>query len=444
MGLSLTTDQVLALAPDASSASAGKKLGNPRTWKNLGQSADAIWGECQGSALYQVRVDLGNFSSKCSCPSRKFPCKHGLGLLVLAAQNPDEVPTAEPPEWVASWLAKRVAATVQKQEKAEKEANEPPSAAQIKRAEKRSSQIAQGLDTLDLWMNDLIRNGLAGVESQASTFWENQAKRLVDAQAPGVAATLRRLGEIPGASPDWPAKLLSGLGRVALLSHAYHRLDSLAPALQDDVRLAVGWSIKEEEVTARGELVEDEWLIVGQWTEDNDRGKAQRTWLIGATTHRPALVLQFSYMGQPFPEMIVPGIRFNAGLRFWPGVAPVRARIETRTGNDSGAMVSALPGNATITDFLAESATNLARQPWQERMLCQLNNVIIVSADNGNHWQAQDVTQHALPLTGANHWRMLALSGGASVDLAAEWDGTSLIPLAIVVGGNYYPVWEVA
>ena len=107
--MTLTVEQALALAPDTSSAAAGRKLGSPKNWRTLGRSADALWGECQGSALYQVRVDLGDLATKCSCPSRKFPCKHALGLLVLAATDPGTLPGAEPPEWVLDWLQRRAA-----------------------------------------------------------------------------------------------------------------------------------------------------------------------------------------------------------------------------------------------------------------------------------------------------------------------------------------------
>src|ERR671917_1495678 len=107
--MTLSVEQALALAPDSSSASAGRKLGSPKTWRNLGRGGDAMWGECQGSALYQVRVDLGDLTTKCSCPSRKFPCKHALGLLVLAATEPAALSEGEPPGWVAEWLQRRVA-----------------------------------------------------------------------------------------------------------------------------------------------------------------------------------------------------------------------------------------------------------------------------------------------------------------------------------------------
>ena len=105
--MSLSLEQVLSLAPDASSAAASKKLGTAEPWTNLGANDDAYWGECKGGALYQVRVARADLAAECSCPSRKSPCKHALGLLVLAATAPQALTATEPPEWVMEWLFRR-------------------------------------------------------------------------------------------------------------------------------------------------------------------------------------------------------------------------------------------------------------------------------------------------------------------------------------------------
>ena len=105
--MSVSLEQVLALAPDASAAAAGKKLGTPAPWQNLGGNDDAYWDECKGSALYQVRVARAGLAAKCTCPSRKLPCKHTLGLLVLVTTMPKVLTATEPPEWVIEWLVRR-------------------------------------------------------------------------------------------------------------------------------------------------------------------------------------------------------------------------------------------------------------------------------------------------------------------------------------------------
>src|SRR5207253_2027779 len=188
MGLQLSSnDQVLALAPDSSSAAAGKKLANAKHWKSLGQNSEALWGECQGSALYQVRIDLSTLTISCSCPSRKLPCKHGLGLLLLTVDAPQAVTKGEPPAWVTNWLTKRAAIGKHKETKeTAKDQATPPSAFTLKTAEKRRAQMMKGIELLDLWLNDLIRNGLASAEARPAAFWEEQRAQMVDAQVEGL------------------------------------------------------------------------------------------------------------------------------------------------------------------------------------------------------------------------------------------------------------------
>ena len=86
--MQISAESVLALAPDAASAKAANGLTKPGQWPLLGANEAAVWGECQGSSRYQTQVDLSGPSFRCSCPSRKFPCKHGLALLLLWAKSP--------------------------------------------------------------------------------------------------------------------------------------------------------------------------------------------------------------------------------------------------------------------------------------------------------------------------------------------------------------------
>jgi hypothetical protein len=117
--MQLTEQQVLALAPDSSSAANGKKLMSASKWVSSGKNAQALWGECQGSGSkpYQTQIDLSDFASKCSCPSRKFPCKHALGLLLFAAADAQKIAEAAPPDWVSAWLDKRTATAIKKKKK---------------------------------------------------------------------------------------------------------------------------------------------------------------------------------------------------------------------------------------------------------------------------------------------------------------------------------------
>lgn len=432
--MTLTVEQALALAPDGASAVAGRKLGGAKNWRTLGRSTDALWGECQGSALYQVRVDLGDLATKCSCPSRKLPCKHALGLLVLAATDPVALPSGEPPEWVSDWLQRRVT-TKGEQATSSGDDGARRGKAEAKKAEQRVRRVLTGIEALDRWLEDLIRNGLASVEAQPASFWEGQAKRLVDAQAPGLAGRVRRLATLPHATPDWTARLLDDLGRLALLTQAFRRLNQLDPALQEDVRGLIGWSLGQEEVAERTEAVRDDWAIVGQRITMEDRLRTQRTWLVGMGTARTALVLQFAHGASPFKEALVPGTRVAADLAYWPSASPQRALMRERHGPPTP-LVATPPGGATLAAFLDNFAQATARQPWLDRGVAVLRAVVPICGGDAP-WLVRDGTGAALPLADGDHWRLLALSGGQPLDLAAEWDGTALLPLGALADGAW-------
>lgn len=435
--MQLTSDQVLALAPDANSASAAKKLGNTRTWKILGQNSAALWGECQGSALYQVKIDLSTLTTQCSCPSRKFPCKHSLGLLLLAASDSSVLPITEPPEWVASWLSKRQATSTRKQAKEVQASSESSQATQTKRAEKRLILVAKGLDSLDLWLSDLIRNGLASVQTQPASFWESKAAQMIDAQAPGIAARLRFMATIPNSSRDWPQKLLEQLGRLALLTHAYRRINQLNPPLQEDVRQMIGWTLTQEDIAARGETVRDDWMVLGQVLDDEENIRVQRTWLYGTRSNRQALLLQFSAVGAPFPEIYPLGSHQEADLLFWPSAYPRRARFAAHRGEITP-LKGRLPGEEHIDAFLAGVAAVLVCQPWVDRFLCVLRNVTPICNRNGDKWYVRDSRGDAIPLAKGEYWQLFALSGGNPVDLAGEWNGEALLPIGVMASGKYF------
>ena len=417
---------MLALAPDSASAAAARKLAHPRDWRHLGRSDIALWGECQGSALYQVRVHVPDATVKCSCPSRKFPCKHALALMLIAVGQPELVVAGDPPPWVAEWLRQR-ARTIERREQKPKTASQPDPEAQAKRAGQRLERVREGVDALDLWMQDLIRNGLASVEAGGSSPWETQAARLVDAQATGLASQLRSLSGIPRATSDWAGEMLASLGRLALLTYAFGRIDNLDAPLRADVRQLVGWTLKEEDVVAAGDLVEDDWLVLGQFVDEDERFRVQRTWLQGIRSGRIAMILQFAAGMVPFGETFAPATHFEATLAFWPSASPLRALVHART-TVAVAWRDRLPGANSFAPCLHDAARTLGRQPWLGRLLCVVRDVVPVIGQD-ERWSLVDRDRAAVPLGGTGTWSLLAISGGHPINVAGEWDGRVLRPL---------------
>jgi hypothetical protein len=228
--------------------------------------------------------------------------------------------------------------------------------------------------------------------------------------------------------------LLAELGRIKLLLHAHERLDALDPLLASDVRQIIGWNVSQAELDQTGERADDTWVVVGQWLDDDDRIRTQRSWVTGRRTGRSGLILQFSAGGQPFAESIVAGTEQAGTLVFYPGAARLRARFVQREGTVTS-LVNRPPGFDTIEEFLATVTASLVKQPWWNAFGGVLRDATIVRADS---WLVRDRAGHALPLSGSGHWKALAVSGGHPCDVAGEWDGHQLRLLGLLIEGQYW------
>ncbi|WP_119320778.1 SWIM zinc finger family protein [Capsulimonas corticalis] len=439
MTTSWTTDQVLALAPDASSAKSGRDLSNKAKWVTLGQRETAIWGECQGSGSkpYRTQVDLSEPAFRCSCPSRKFPCKHGLGLMLILAADPGALPDAAPPDWVAEWLASRT----ERAEKKEKKAAEPEkpvdTAAQAKRAAQRDAKVAGGVQELDRWLRDLVRGGLAEIASRPYSYWDTPAKRMVDAQAPGLARMVRDMAGVPATGAGWRERLLERLGRLHLLLQGYGRLESLPAETQADIKAAMGFTVAQEQVLAETGVT-DRWFVAAQRVEEEDTLRVQRTWLWGSQSGALALILNFAHASQPLDVSLVSGSVLDADLVFFPGAVPLRALVKTR--RDAVPSLSDIPehGHRTIHAATAAYAAALARSPWLDRYPFALREVCLSPGDE--RWEVQDAAGQALPIAAAftQGWRLLGVTGGRPVTVWGEWNGLAFLPLSVWAEGHFY------
>ena len=430
-----SAEQVLALAPDAASVAAGRKLAAARGWPALGCDEQAVWGLAQGSGKnpYQVAVDLAGPAYKCSCPSRKIPCKHVLGLLLLWSAG--EVDGGEPPAFAQEWLASRAQRAEQAEQRSARRAeSRPDPEARAKRQARREDRISAGVQELDRWLRDLVRQGLAAAQARPMRFWDDAAARLVDAQAPGLGSRVRALGSTAHSGrPDWPARLLAQLGRLHLAAGAWPRADALPAELRASLRDVLGWPLPSEEVRQDGERVDDAWTVVGVRIFEPERLRVRRTWLHGERSGRRALILQFAPPGTPFEGDYVAGSVLDGALAFFPAAAPLRAlpvaELTRRT-----AAPAALPGGDGFGAALAEWAGALAADPWLERWPVVLRAATPVRRDE--RWWLRDGAGLLAPLEGREHWRLVALAGGAPLTVSGEWDGRALAPLAALGDGD--------
>jgi hypothetical protein len=422
----LSPDFVQSLSPDSASTAAGRKLSRPGDWQRLGRTARAIWGECQGSALYQTRIDLSDFAAKCSCPSRKFPCKHALGLLFLAAEAPSNLIDVVEPVWVSDWLTQRGANAAAKATPAEKKPVDEK--AQIKRSDARRGAIHVGIELTERWLHDLVMQGIASVNLDRQL--EHAATRLTDAKAGALAERLRQIAALSDVDQD---RRVDELGYVQLIIDLWKKRDQLTPAWRAEVDAWVGVSEREEDVLANGACVEGAFFVLGATEVEKDRLRERRTWLFDqratdANAGRSYLLLEFLFGtagAARVPSGAPPsGAQLTGALSLYSGRAQQRVALGETT-LQSDVQPSAL---ANFAQMLQAHAAQLARSPFVRRSASCVANLTVCCFEK--RFFLRDIDGAALPMYNAagEHGANTALAlylrtGGFARTIGFTFDG---------------------
>ena len=430
--LNLSDDQVLALAPDDSSRKSGKDLANPAKWVSKGVNELALWGECQGSGSkpYQTQVDTINMAFKCSCPSRKFPCKHSLGLMLLYARQPGTFTDNTPPAWVSEWLSKRAV----KEEKKTAPDKAPDAEAQAKRQQARIRKVQDGIEELTQWLKDIVRNGIIDLPEKDYSFFDNISKRMIDAQAPGLSNMVKELSEAGFYQEGWQSPFLEKLARLYLTIQGFKRLDLLPSALQQDIRTLIGFPVSQDELKEQTGIT-DSWLILGKQSTEEDRLISERYWLYGQRSSRPALVLQFYMRNQGLPPLtLLPGATINAELVFYPSASPLRALIKQYT-----TVPAATPfkGHSNWEELMNAQTAISEVLPVYNEQVYTIDHLSPVW--HQSQWWLQDKQEMLMPVKKdfADIWKLLAIGGGHPLPMAVVGKGMEYQPIGVWINEEY-------
>ena len=209
----ITEQQIQAMAPNAAAVANGRKISQKGGFVRLERSADDTFylGECTGSGKsnYITSVDFldpANPVCRCSCPSRQFPCKHGLALLfeILGKKN---FGICEIPEDIQKKREKKQARDAKaeagengeaeelSEEAAEAVAKKKAAAAKSAKAArtKKIKKQLEGLELTSKLVQDLMKAGLGTMGGTAIKTYEQLSKQLGDYYLPGPQRLLNGL-----------------------------------------------------------------------------------------------------------------------------------------------------------------------------------------------------------------------------------------------------------
>lgn len=448
--MALTLAKIEEMAPDQGSLDAARKLLKPQGWPTIAADGEGlVWGECQGSGAspYRVVFSESDLGYKCTCPSRKFPCKHTLALMWMRADG-RPFAAAPPPAWVADWLSRRRGPAAPRAEATPRapvslEAAAAPEAAPDPKAEARAAaqrernraereeMVLEGLDALDRWILDQLERGLAGFATIAQEQCRLLARRLVDAKAGGLAARIELLPAALFGLPEGERGtfLIERLGALHLIAEAYRRQSVLPEALRADVRQAVGWSLSREALLAdpQAPRVRDRWMVLATVDEvQPDKLRRLETWLarLGeGEGPRFAVLIDFvpvslGAVGSSFSA----GERFEAELVFHPSAAPLRAVVGAQAGGAADEGRWPRPAD-DLAAALGRHAAALAARPWLEAWPMAMRGVTVGRASEGLALAGEDAALPIRPTPEDGAWPLVGIG---PIDAFGIWDGRRL------------------
>jgi hypothetical protein len=433
----LTPDQITAIVPDAASLKAGRDLGTSRKWESIGGDEVVLWGLAMGSGKepYQTRVRLGDLASKCSCPSRKFPCKHAIGLMFLATGQPAALTQTERPPWVVEWLEAHAARDLKAEARAEEKVSKPvDEKAAAKRRAQKENRVTDGVQLLQKSIVDLTREGLASGNARDAMAWENLAKRMIDSQLPGLANTLRHVADTVLRDLDVDRELPFELGRLHLLLKTFSSEHLQNDPLRSEIMSQLGVRAGSE-TGESGEVVEDQWFVAGRTVQERDHLITSSTWLLGTKSRRWGRVLRFTPVMQAMVDPWLLGSTVHALLKFQAGLYPVRAVPES---DGIPAMCRIPPTHeAGFESLLGHFSSALASNPFFRAM-----PFFIPLRPGADLKSLVDIAGHALPWRVADDlaFRVECICAGDLTPICGEWDGRNLRLLSIRDGDTWHPL----
>lgn len=437
-----TDEKIAALAPNDSTERRGRSLANSAKWNSIATNYEAIWGECKGSGSqpYAVQINLSGPKYKCSCPVRKPPCKHVLGLFFLFAKSSAVFKYQAPAEAVKNWLNQQSPNAISSTSKTTvpvlktEEAIEQAKVAKEKRWAQRVQLMTSGMDELELWLTDLIRQGIANTDIQKASFWNQVAAKMVDAKLPRISTYLKETHQLIQQNPNWSEIVVARLGELYLWAESFKKRNLLSAEMQEELYQSLGKIVKKADILEQHPSTKDLWFILGKKEGVDIEGRSfRKIWLQGQKTKQHALILDYAFGSMGYEQQYIVGDLLDGALVYYSKAYPQRAIFESFDSAKIYEKTEASTHN-DLNSVLTSYGKALAQNPWLFSFPVGLSKLKAFMNDK-KELKIKDINNSIIPLSNVKEdimWKILAISGGHPISLFGEWNGLHFEPLSLL------------
>lgn len=403
-------------------------------WEQTGRQGHCLWGiyrVADEEERHEVVVRTDDFRFRCKCADGSVLCPHAFNLLLLGVDAPRRFPeNSAPPHWAKTVIEQWDKAGGRIASQGLKPWNN-------RLQGKRLQQMSDGLALLELWLQDLLRQGLLTLENNPDSI-NHIARRMVDHKLGTIGRRLRRWVSYLQ-QPDWPPILLDEIGLLYLTIQAMRKLENLPQDLPEDLLTMMGVSIRRNDLLAEPQRVCGRYVCTGVMVKEEESNmQSIWSWLINLDEHAYTLLLDFEVNGvaaQRYPISL--GEVHDLELVYYPSVLPQRAVVRRGFLAKSSDERHALPrGFPTLSSFAQEHARLVATVPWRSQVPALLDAVVPVLDGDGLYVVDKDRYRLPLQIEKAAWQELCSLSGGKPLTLFVVWNGRSLSALSAWVEGQ--------
>ncbi|MFY7899402.1 MAG: SWIM zinc finger family protein, partial [Chitinophagaceae bacterium] len=258
--------------------------------------------------------------------------------------------------------------------------------------------------------------------------FDELAKRMIDAKAPGIANLIKKLSTIDFYKEGWENDFLSQLVHIYSIITAYKNASSINSLLMGDVKNLIGFTTKQEQLLTYDGIT-DNWLVIGKEQLLEDTILVERNWLYGIESKKYALILQFSVRWQINSALLVPGSCIHATLIFYPSAMPLRAIVKEQhniVGTPQN--IAAFLNWKKVADSCINSRLTL---PFNQDLPFIVQQVTPLFYQNT--WWLKDEESSIVKLEATENvlYNLLALSGGNAITVTVVGNNHIFKPIGV-------------
>ena len=273
-------------------------------------------------------------------------------------------------------------------------------------------------------------------------YFENMAKKMVDAKAPGLAGWVRAFNNLNYKDKSvWQDEAIAIISKLNLLLQGFNHIDPADEVMANTIKSHLGYTFKAKELLANPttKTQKDKWLVLGSTQEAGDDLTINRTWLHGLKSNQSAIIITFeSRFSNVAAVPLMDGSTIEAELAFYPDSAPHRAIVKKQNG--VGNTFSTTPKfNKNWTEQHAQKTDFLKANPWTNNRSYILENLQLIG--DGKYWLLVDAEKNYKKIS-ANYdeekiMSLLLMSNNQPFKLAFLEQANGIYPLGIF-GLNKY------